>query len=47
MKDFVKGECNKVQRDAKEGLDRETTILYKKSESLDFDLRKIKEAIGV
>eukprot|EP00347_Sterkiella_histriomuscorum_P017595 403348737 len=46
MKDFVKGECNKLQRDYKDHIEKEQTITIKRVESLELDVRKVKDVIG-
>lgn len=46
MKDYVKGETNKVTRDYKEYMELENTMLYKKMDLLEMDLRRVREMMG-
>ena len=47
MKDFVKGEINKVSRDYKDYVEKENYDLLKKIDVLESDIRKVKDVIGV
>jgi len=46
MKDFVKGEVNKVTRDYKEHVEIEVNEVGKKVYVLDADLRKVRDILG-
>lgn len=46
MKDFVKGECNKLSRDYKDYVEKENNSTIKKVEMLEGDLRKVRAAMG-
>jgi len=46
MKDYVKGENNKVTREYKEWIEKEQSTVTKKIDLVEIDLRRIREAIG-
>lgn len=46
MKDFVKGECNKLSRDYKDYVEKENNSTIKKVDILEGDLRKVRAAMG-
>ena len=46
MKDFVRGEFNKTQREYKEYVEKENLGLLKKIDIVEIDLRRVREAMG-
>lgn len=47
MKDFVRGEFNKLQREYRDHIEQETNVLIKKIDNVEIDVRKVKDVIGV
>ncbi len=46
MKDYVKGEMNKVTRDYKDHVEIEINDISKKFDLLDIDVRRVREMLG-
>lgn len=46
MKDYVKGEMNKLTRDYKDHVEIEINDINKKFDHLDVDVRRVREILG-
>ncbi|CDW88654.1 UNKNOWN [Stylonychia lemnae] len=46
MRDYVRGENNKVTRDYKEWIEKEQSTVFRRIDQIDIDMRRIREAIG-